>query len=559
VVSTLREAAARARDRGAAEVAVACLRRALEEPPPSAERGRVTLELAAAELDGGDPGAAVEHFEEGSRITGDARSRARYASEHGIALLAVGRSDQAYALRERAAREVATSDPDVALLLEAGLVASASLDLSRLTWARERLERLREPVSPDTPAEWRLLSTQAYLDAFYGEGPAETLADAAEGALASRTRVDARGGVATSFFFAVDVLWLADRIDPARRALDRAVDDARRHGSAFAYACASGWRCMLLARAGELGEAEADARSCAALSLAQGWFAAAPPMLGYVLHVLVARGELDDAEQVLEGSGIGGRAADHDLTFYPMVHARACLRAARGDVARGRDDLAGLEQRRARWNTDLTLRPAVLAAPELAADDPDDARRSAERMLDEAHTWGTPRAIGMALRAAGLVEGGARGLELLEEAASVLEHSPARLEYAHALTDLGAALRRANRRTDARDPLRRALDVADACGAGPLAERARHELRAAGARVHRPRVSGVDALTASERRIAAMAADGLSNSEIAQALFVTKKTVEAHLGNAYRKLDIRRRTQLSAALRDETAVPEPRD
>jgi DNA-binding NarL/FixJ family response regulator len=154
------------------------------------------------------------------------------------------------------------------------------------------------------------------------------------------------------------------------------------------------------------------------------------------------------------------------------------------------------------------------------------------------------------VRASGLVQGGTRGLDLLADAVTVLEPSPARLEYARALTDLGAALRRANRRAAARDPLRQALDVADACGASPLAERARQELRAAGGRPRRPRISGVEALTASERRIAAMAADGPSNPEIAQALFITKKTVEAHLGSAYRKLDIHSRNRLAAALRD---------
>jgi DNA-binding CsgD family transcriptional regulator len=169
-------------------------------------------------------------------------------------------------------------------------------------------------------------------------------------------------------------------------------------------------------------------------------------------------------------------------------------------------------------------------------------------MVRDAHVWGTDRALGMALRAAGLVEGGERGIELLEEAAVTLERSPARLEHAAALADLGAALRRSNRRADARDPLRRALDLAEACGAPPLVERARQELRAAGGRPRRARSSGADGLTASERRTAAMAADGLSNPEIAQALFVTKKTVESHLGSAYRKLGIRSRTELAAAL-----------
>jgi DNA-binding CsgD family transcriptional regulator len=191
----------------------------------------------------------------------------------------------------------------------------------------------------------------------------------------------------------------------------------------------------------------------------------------------------------------------------------------------------------------------VLVAPELADEDADEARAATERVLTEAYGWGTPRAIGMALRAAGLVESGKRGLELLGEAVAVLEASPARLEYACALLDLGAALRRANRGVAARDPLRRALDVADACGSPPLVERSRHELRAAGGRPRRPRLLGAEALTASERRVAAMASEGLSNPEIAQALFITKKTVESHLSSAYRKLGIRSRAELTTALR----------
>jgi DNA-binding CsgD family transcriptional regulator len=129
-----------------------------------------------------------------------------------------------------------------------------------------------------------------------------------------------------------------------------------------------------------------------------------------------------------------------------------------------------------------------------------------------------------------------------------VESSPARLEHGYALADLGAALRRANRRAEARDQLRLALDVAHKCGATVLAERAHEELVAAGARPRRLVLTGVDALTPSERRISAMAAEGLSNREIAQSLFITPRTVEMHLSNAFRKLDISARTQLPAVL-----------
>jgi DNA-binding CsgD family transcriptional regulator len=231
------------------------------------------------------------------------------------------------------------------------------------------------------------------------------------------------------------------------------------------------------------------------------------------------------------------------------LHARARVRAARGDVAGGRADVAEMARRKARWNTEVTLVSPLLFAPELCADDvgPDIGW-----MRAGAETWGTARAAGMALRAEALAGGAGSRIELLERAVELLAESPARLEHARALTDLGVALRVAPGHVEAaRMTLREALDAADACGAAALAERARGELRAAGARPRRPRISGVEALTPSERRIASMAAGGLSNPEIAQALFVTKKTVEAHLGSAYRKLDINSRAQLSVALPDE--------
>ncbi len=109
-------------------------------------------------------------------------------------------------------------------------------------------------------------------------------------------------------------------------------------------------------------------------------------------------------------------------------------------------------------------------------------------------------------------------------------------------------LRRNNRRADAREPLRQGLELARSCGAKPLAERAHTELVATGARPRRLVFSGVEALTPSERRVATMAAEGMTNREIAQALFVTPRTVEVHLSSTYRKLGISSRTQLPDAL-----------
>jgi DNA-binding CsgD family transcriptional regulator len=139
-------------------------------------------------------------------------------------------------------------------------------------------------------------------------------------------------------------------------------------------------------------------------------------------------------------------------------------------------------------------------------------------------------------------------LEFEREAVDVLAGSPARLEFAQALAALGSALRRSGRPGEAREPLRQALDLATACGAGGLAQHARAELYAAGARPRTEALHGVESLTPSERRVAGMAADGTANKVIAQTLYVTPKTVELHLSSAYRKLGIRSRRELPAAL-----------
>jgi DNA-binding CsgD family transcriptional regulator len=156
--------------------------------------------------------------------------------------------------------------------------------------------------------------------------------------------------------------------------------------------------------------------------------------------------------------------------------------------------------------------------------------------------------IGISLRALGLVEAGRTGEQLLRQAADVLADSPARLEHARALIDLGALLRRGNSRSEARKLLRQAVELAHRCGATALVTRGNEELAATGAHPRTILLSGLDALTASERRVAQMAADDLSNKEIAQALFVTVKTVEQHLGRVYRKLEISSRRDLAAAL-----------
>ncbi|HET7380784.1 MAG TPA: helix-turn-helix transcriptional regulator, partial [Gaiellales bacterium] len=178
----------------------------------------------------------------------------------------------------------------------------------------------------------------------------------------------------------------------------------------------------------------------------------------------------------------------------------------------------------------------------------DEARALAADELRRAQSFGAARAIGIALRAQALVGPPADRSDALAAALAVLAPSPARLEHARVLLDLGATLRAAGQRSAAREPLLEALALAARCGAKALERQSRVELAAIGVRPRTTERAGEDSLTPSERRVVEIAATGSTNREIAQTLFVTEKTVETHLGRAFRKLDVSSRRQLSDVL-----------
>lgn len=177
----------------------------------------------------------------------------------------------------------------------------------------------------------------------------------------------------------------------------------------------------------------------------------------------------------------------------------------------------------------------------------------ADEQLAIARAWGAPGGHGSALQVRALVGPPAQAEPLLAEAVELLTRAHCRVDLARAHVDHGIALRRAGRRRDARAALEQGLELAARCEAAPLVTRARAELRVLGARPRRRMFSGVEGLTASEHRVAGMAAEGLTNADIAQALFVTRKTIETHLHSVFRKLGISSRRELAAALEPRTA------
>jgi len=197
---------------------------------------------------------------------------------------------------------------------------------------------------------------------------------------------------------------------------------------------------------------------------------------------------------------------------------------------------------------------AWLAIAHARSGDPEAGVEPARREIEAARTAGSTRVQGIAEVALALCSPPTEQAELLEAGVETLRGSPAQIELSMALTELGAALRRRGAAAKARDPLAEAVEIARACGAAALEERARAELVAAGARPRRRALSGAEALTPSELRVAVLVAEGRTNREVAQALFLSEKTVEGHLRGVFRKLEIGSRTEVADHLGGE---PEP--
>ena len=542
VVATLRDAARQAGSGGASESAVAYLRRALVEPPPEAERAELLAELGSVEADV-DGEAAIEHLGAARDLIGDPIRRAQIALLLGRQLFFL-HDEQADAVYTAALEELGDADPELGHVLEAGLIHAGLFVPSRHESVRPRLERIRARIAGRTMGEKLLLSLLALHDAVSGAAAGEVIPLArvalAEGDL---VRADVSGAVLPL----CTVLAMAD-LDEVLIVFEDVLGEAHRRGSTSTYAAAKVFRAQTLVWRGDLGEAEAESRE--ALAVADSWGATARfagHATAFLVDSLMEQGRLDDAAAALSGD----QSLSESARMMYLSDSSSRLRILRGDLAGGAAELLDAGRR---FESVGSRNPALIAWRSWAAlallqlGQRDEARRLTAEELELAREWGAPRALGAALRAAGLVEGGKRGLAQLGEAVEVLGDSPAKLEHAKARTELGGALRRAGHRVQAREHLRRAVELATICGATPLAARAETELIATGARPRRIALSGVQSLTPSERRVAEMAAQGPTNREIAQALFVTKRTVEVHLTSIFRKLEISSRSQLAAAL-----------
>ncbi len=394
----------------------------------------------------------------------------------------------------------------------------------------------------DARREALALSLRATMDGLAGQGFAF---DVLRRAAAVEEETGPYPGRVGPRSFLASALSISDDLEEGRALGGALVAEVRDQGD-IAYARMLSVLSFLELRAGNLARALSGAREALGVWQQAGLALEENEALGVVAQVEAELGleqeARDDAERISE---LPGRL--HDLgeirRGFVLVSLELALERWPEAVAAAEAWTGAAE--RTGMRTSL-LAPAWPWAVEAfaGAGDLTRARIAAERVAAEAARTPHPRLDLYASRCRGHVLAAARELEEavaeLERARSLSARSPCPLEHARTLLLLGGALRRAHRRTDARDALGEALAIYETAGARLWAERARRELARIGGRA-----ASRDELTTAERRVAALVAQGMSNREAAAALFVTVKTVEAALSRVYHKLGVRSRAELA--------------
>ncbi|MFI9075203.1 AAA family ATPase [Streptomyces sioyaensis] len=551
-VAVLRRAAEEAVRRGAAETAVTYLRHAVHQPITPEEQAQVLLQLATA-ASHYDPALAVSYAAAALEGLNDASLRTK----------AVGVITYSSLLsRDHRGLAVGLASLTAELSMPAASAPSARerrLRKEALRWwleferpslrsaSEQPSVRFDEELTGSTPGERQLLGIRAF-DALRAGKPA---GEAIE--LINRAAVNLP-------MFSLDLFPLhycvarsllhLDQLDRAEQFCGHLLRETRARRLDLLSASLLVYKAGILLARGDIGEAAATARAAA-----EGpWPNGEPPYwlsLDTIrIDALVEQGDLEMAE-TLAARHSSTDPADVSWEWSGFLMSLSALRTARGDLYGG---LSLLRECGHHLATAGALSPAIApwrsraAILQLALGRRRDAHALLEEELDLARRCEIPRALGVALLAQGAMTDGPRGLALLAEAVSTLESTPARLEHARALHAYGRALMQRDDKAGARAAVRRGLEIATACGATSLAQRLQKRLHDAGGRATTRVAHPGGNLTVSEERVTALAAQGYSNKQIAQRLFVSLRTVETHLTRAYRKLHIDGRSQLVAAL-----------
>lgn len=546
VVARLLDAAQTAMREGAYDNAVAHLERALAEPP---DDDVAVLYALGRALVTSDPPRAAEIFEKVVRRADDETVRTGAILFLVVAYQQMGDLPRVVRSCDAAIELVGDLDADLVLGVEAQRFffrrwASQPLADAEL----ERVEKLAADVVGATTGEL-LLRQAVACERFCSGAPMQEMV---EMAFPFPELPWAVGNIQSSVpLWACKALFWSGRYEEARGPIDAWVEFAQRRGWLATASVGIAFLAELDRLAGRLVDAEAEARTSKhLLGSLPGSYANVMTVQMNLAAVLLVRGDIVSVRSLMQDADLAFGPEWGPITPWPL-EVRGYLRAAEGDLEGAAEDLLelGAALERIAW-----LNPAYPpwrqeATETLARLGRDSEGADLIRVAEErARRVGVPHAIGTTLRARSFVEPRSRQLATLREAVSILERHGPPHELGRSLFELGAALRRTGSRSEAREPLRAAIELAHRCGAVPLEEKGREELIAAGGRPRRVAISGVESLTVAELRTARLAAEGFNNREIAERLFVTVRTVETHLTHVYDKLAIGGRPELAEAL-----------
>jgi DNA-binding CsgD family transcriptional regulator len=534
--------------RGSPETAKHYLNRALREPAEGSDHAKVLSSLGVAEMRF-DPKAALVHLSEALERSTDDYDRGAISRDLIRAHLYAGSVGEAEKAVVPVIRDLSKVDQDLALQLDAELIVAMRQGRASTPFADSRLDQWSGRIDGSTPAERLILSQLAVRSALSG-APAAEVVQMAEAALGEGLLLVDQSPDSLAAYLPLYPLLCADQFSTVNRYLDLALKLARERGSPAAFALAFSFKANLSLALGELKSAESESAEAALTMSSFGLDFMPIVSVGAWLESLILSDRLQEAEQLLVERNLIGPVAD-TVPGRIFRASRGRLRIAQGRTEEGLAELVELsrtEQEKGASNLYLTPYRPWVALAQMQMGALDHAVETITGEIATARNWGSARILSLTLTMAGRVLDGDAALELFREAAQVAAGSTARLAEASALAELGSALRRTGKRSEAVEVLRRALDLGHRCGAEGLAQRARSELVMLGARPRRRALSGAESLTAGERRVADLAAAGLTNRQIAEDLFLTTRTVEHHLTHAYQKLGISSRTQLVQAL-----------
>lgn len=536
---------------GAVSEAVRYLRRYMAEMPGKGETHDVRLDLVRAEA-AIDQRAAVDHLDDAVRggadpelAAGVAISLTRIVTDSDVKVKLAATLDK---IAEGLSRSDLTSRTE--LYIASSLLAGPPAALN----VAEQLGVELSGWHPGTQTERKAVALLAVADTVEpGRRPAADIAAALQGVvnedhLASGDRIDSE-------------LWARAVLALARSGEFGHADRLARHAASVArsrrFRAAEAEFLLSLSASlsmqGTLRDAEAEIRTALSLVSGEPW-SRRPEAVACLVSVLLDQGRADEAEDVLQQYA-GIEVQPSAFEALSLLEQRGRLRSVEARSAEALSDflLAGQRAEALGVRSPTVTVWRSEAALLLSREGRDaEALRLATENVELASAHGGRWLVGSALRVLALVGPLSERIPRLEEAVDHLDPGPTQLQLAQCLADLGCSLRAVEPTSPrARTVLRRAADIAFRHGASPLASRSATELRLSGARPRRLALWGPSALTSSERRIVELVTAGLTNSEIAEELFVAEKTIEGHLVRAYRKLGVRSRRELKERLQPQ--------